>query len=191
MDYICHDRIVLGKITMASDGEALTGLWYDGQAHFGSTLDPVHEEKDDLPVFDEAKRWMDLFFHEQVPDFTPKLNLRGTRFQKKVWEALLRIPYGETVTYGQLAARLGLPVIGARAVGNAVSRNPVALIVPCHRVVRKGDEYGGYAGGKPRKVMLLGIEEGVAHLRPQELAKYDIPERVLEEYRERKEETEA
>ena len=187
MDYICHDHILLGKITMASDGEALTGLWYDDQAHFGSTLNPEYEEKEDLPVFDEAKRWMELFFRQKEPDFTPKLNLRGTPFQQKVWNALLRIPFGEKITYGRLAARLHMPVIGARAVGNAVARNPVAIIVPCHRVVRAGNDYGDSAGGRNRKFILLEIEHLVAHSLPNMAAGYDIPPRVLEEYRRQKE----
>lgn len=151
----------LGRITLAGQGEALTGLWFEGQKYFARTLLPEHEEKR-LPVFETAKRWLELYFRGEDPGFTPPLILRGTAFQRAVWERLLRIPYGETVSYGQIAACLarerGLPFVSPRAVGGAVGRNPVSLIVPCHRVLGADGSLTGYAGGRERKRSLLLLE---------------------------------
>ena len=155
VDCLCHYASPLGGITLAGSGDALTGLWFDGQAHFGSTLDGPAEEGW-LPVFGDAFRWLDSYFGGYVPGFTPRLDLRGTPFQQRVWDALLQIPYGETVTYGELAGALGS---SPRAVGGAVGRNPVSLIVPCHRVVGAGGRLTGYAAGPARKARLLRLEQ--------------------------------
>ena len=157
MDYTYHYDSPLGGITLGSEGEALTGLWFDGQAHFAETLRPEHTEKA-LPLFAEAARWLDLYFSGKDPGFTPTLCLRGTPFRRAVWEALMRIPYGRTATYGEIAARLGLPRTAARAVGGAAGHNPVSLIVPCHRVVGADGRLTGYAGGTDRKYRLLEAE---------------------------------
>ena len=161
MDYICRTGSPLGGITLASDGQSLTGLWFDGQNFYARTLDPVHTEKA-LPVFDEARRWLEIYFSGREPDFTPPLTLRGTAFQTGVWEILRAIPYGKTMTYGQiaeeLALRAGLPRMSAQAVGGAVGRNPVSVIVPCHRVVGSDGSLTGYAGGLERKLRLLQME---------------------------------
>ena len=227
---------------MASDGEALTGLWFDGQRHFGYSLhretiealagvlenrnawvgiqekrdvlagmleeraglggvgermiignvrkeEMKEDEKEDekiektkvwrvewTEVFGETVRWLDIYFSGRDPGFRPKLNLRVTPFQQRVCEAMLEIPYGETMTYGQIAARIsevadlhnqldgrrglaiGAASASARAVGSAVGRNPVSLIVPCHRVVGAGGRLTGYAGGLDRKARLLALE---------------------------------
>ena len=161
MDFTQHYESPLGGITLAGDGEALTGLWFDGQAHFAETLDRIHEKKD-LPVFRDAVRWLDLYFSGKIPDFIPKLNPRTTPFRRTVWEILLTVPYGETVTYGELAARVAekmrLPRMSAQAVGGAVGHNAVALIIPCHRVVGADGSLTGYAGGVSRKAALLEME---------------------------------
>jgi methylated-DNA-[protein]-cysteine S-methyltransferase len=158
MDYVQHFASPLGGITLASDGQALTGLWFDGQAHFGATLTGAAQTRD-LPVFAEAARWLALYFSGAQPDFTPPLRLIGTPFQRAVWEALRAIPYGQTRSYGALAAHFGS---SARAVGGAVGRNPVALIVPCHRVVGADGSLTGYAGGLERKRWLLALEKSKA-----------------------------
>lgn len=103
MDYTSRYLSPLGYITLASDGEALIGLWFEGQKHFAGVLGSQHRECDDLPVFAETKRWLDSYFSGQVPDFTPKLMLRATPFRQAVWEILLTIPYGKTMTYGEIA----------------------------------------------------------------------------------------
>ena len=161
MDYIHHYESPLGGITLASDGEALIGLWFDGQKYFADSLDGDTEERD-LPIFDEADRWLELYFSGREPDFTPKLNMRTTSFRKRVWEILLTIPYGQTMTYGQIAekaaAQLGRKRMSAQAVGGAVGHNSISLIIPCHRVVGANGNLTGYAGGIGRKIQLLQLE---------------------------------
>ncbi len=161
MDCVHHYDSPLGGITMAGRGGALTGLWFDGQKHFAAGLSREYRETD-LPVFEEAGRWLDIYFSGEAPGFTPELLLPGTAFRRAVWEQLLTIPWGRTVTYGEIAARLGLPRGSARAVGGAVGRNPISLIVPCHRVVGADGSLTGYAGGTDRKARLLEIEKAAA-----------------------------
>ena len=160
MDYTDHYASPLGGITLASDGEALTGLWFDGQKYFAAGLAPENGPKA-LPVFKETARWLDMYFSGKAPDFAPPLHLRGTAFRRAVWEVLLTVPYGQTVTYGEIAdriaARKGLSRMSARAVGGAVAHNPISLIVPCHRVVGSGG-LTGYAGGLDKKAALLRME---------------------------------
>ena len=147
---------------MASDGNALTGLWFDGQKYFAEGLAETAAAKT-LPVFDEAMRWLDIYFSGQKPDFLPKLHLIGTDFQREVWDILLEIPYGQTVTYGEIARKIadkrGLKTMSAQAVGGAVGHNRVSVIVPCHRVIGSDGSLTGYAGGIERKIKLLNIEQ--------------------------------
>lgn len=161
MQYTYSYQSPLGGITMASDGAALTGLWFDGQKYFSEGLADGAAAKT-LPVFDETMRWLDIYFSGRRPDFTPPLNLKGTAFRKEVWQLLLQIPYGQTITYGQLAAQLaahnGLKRMSAQAVGGAVGHNPISIIVPCHRVVGTGGSLTGYAGGLTKKLALLKLE---------------------------------
>lgn len=157
MEYIHHFESPLGGITAASDGEALTGLWFDGQKYFAAGLGE-HEERE-LPIFSEVGRWLDAYFSGRDPGFTPQLRPRGTAFRRAVWDLLLTIPYGQTVTYGQLASRLPGST-SARAVGGAVGHNPISLIVPCHRVLGADGSLTGYAGGVERKRRLLELEQG-------------------------------
>lgn len=161
MDYTWRYDSPLGPITLASDGAALTGLWFEGQAHFASTLDAIREARA-LPLFDEACRWLDTYFSGAAPDFTPALDPRGTAFRRKVWALLQAIPNGQVVTYGMLAAetarQMGLEHMSPRAVGGAIARNPIALIIPCHRVIGANGRLTGYAGGVDRKARLLRLE---------------------------------
>ncbi len=162
MDYTQHYDSPLGGITLASDGDALIGLWFDGQKHYAATLSGEHEEAE-LPVFEETVRWLDIYFGGREPDFTPKLSVRATAFQKAVWDILLTIPYGRTLTYGQIAeiaaGKRGQPRMSAQAVGAAVGHNPVSLIIPCHRVVGKNGSLTGYAGSIDKKLRLLQMEK--------------------------------
>lgn len=154
MDYLSHYASPLGPITLASNGEALTGLWFDGQKYFGSTLSDRREEQD-LPIFREAVHWLDLYFQGHDPGLTPPLAPRGSEYRQKVWKALLEIPYGQTVTYARLA---GLIPTSPRAAAGAVAHNPISLLIPCHRVIGTGGALTGYAGGLDRKRALLHLE---------------------------------
>lgn len=171
MEYTAHYDSPLGGITLSSDGEALLGLRFDGQKHFASTPAPDHEERA-LPVFDLAKRWLDAYFGGRDPGFTPPLRMESTPFRRAVWEILLTIPFGRTVTYGWIAAELarreGPARMSAQAVGGAVGHNPIALIVPCHRVIGADGSLTGYAGGLDRKRFLLALEGADAGLRMPE-----------------------
>ncbi len=163
MDFTSHYESPLGGITVASDGVSLVGIWFDGQAHFGSTLAAEYRQSDTLPVIVSAKRWLDKYFDgnalmwpcsggveggSEMP-----LLLRGSDFSCRVWRRLCEIPYGETLTYGQLARDIGC--CSARAIGAAVGRNPISLIVPCHRVIASDGSLAGYAAGRQRKEWLL------------------------------------
>ena len=162
MDYTQHYDSPLGGILLASDGHALTGLWFDGQKYYADTLAAVHAEKT-LPVFEETKRWLELYFQRKKPSFIPAVNLRTTAFRKAVLAILMAIPYGQTMTYGEIAGRIAaqrqLPRMSARAVGGAVSHNPISLIIPCHRVIGSDGSLTGYAGGIHRKISLLKMEQ--------------------------------
>ncbi len=161
MDCTHSYRSPLGMITLASDGKALTGLWFEGQKYYASTLSPSHEERM-LPIFEQTDTWLDLYFSGKVPDFTPHLCPKGTGFRESVWDILLTIPYGKTMTYGEIAGiiarRTGTAGISARAVGGAVGHNPISIIIPCHRVIGSSGSLTGYAGGLERKIRLLTLE---------------------------------
>ena len=169
MDYIWHVESPLGGITLGSDGTALIGLWFDGQPHFADVLAPEHEEKP-IPVFKDTCRWLDIYFSGIEPGFTPPLVMRASPFRKAVWEIMLTIPYGKTMTYGEIAKRIieqkGIVRMAARAVGGAVGQNSISLIIPCHRVVGADGSLSGYAGGIDRKVHLLRMEGAMAN-RPE------------------------
>lgn len=162
MQYISHYQSPLGDILLAADEIGLTGLWFEGQKYFALYLDKEHEEKE-LPVFEQAKRWLDVYFSGKEPDFTVPLHFTGTDFQNEVWEILYSIPYGQTMTYGEIARKLatkrGISRMSAQAVGGAVGHNEISIIVPCHRVVGTNGSLTGYAGGIDKKVKLLTLEK--------------------------------
>jgi len=151
----------LGRILLASDGAGLTGLWFDGQKYFAGGLKEDHEEKE-LPVFDSARRWLDIYFAGREPDFMPRIHLAGTAFQCGVWEIMRRIPYGRTTTYGTIArifaAQKGVSKMSAHAVGGAVAHNRISILIPCHRVISSDGNLTGYAGGIDKKIKLLTLE---------------------------------
>ncbi|MBR2137578.1 MAG: methylated-DNA--[Alphaproteobacteria bacterium] len=162
MDFIHHYQSPLGGITVAADGEAIIGLWFDGQKYFADTLEQNALEKP-LPVFAAADQWLDIYFSGQAPDFMPPIKMRTTAFRQTVWQIMLSIPFGQTMTYGAIAARIarqrGVEKMSAQAVGNAVGHNAISLIIPCHRVVGCKGELTGYAAGLFKKRKLLELEK--------------------------------
>ncbi len=162
-NFYCKYRSFIGDITLASDGENLTGLWFDGQQYYADTLSADSEECDDLELFGQTRRWLDIYFSGGKPDFTPPIRLNDTPFRMMVWEILQKIPYGATTTYKEIAVevahRMGIVKMSAQAVGGAIGRNPVSIIIPCHRVVGSDGRLVGYAGGLDKKSALLSIEK--------------------------------
>ena len=164
MVYTWHYDSPLGGITLASDGDALLGLWLDGQNIFATTLDKERQEKL-LPVIEDTCRWLDIYFSGKEPGFTPKLNVCAPEFRKRVWEILLTIPFGQTMTYGEIASQIarekGVKQMSAQAIGGAVGHNPISLIIPCHRVIGAKGSLTGYAGGIDKKARLLQLEKAI------------------------------
>ncbi len=151
----------LGDIILHTDGESLTGLWFEGQKDVPQyVLSDV--SADELPIFVETRQWLDSYFKGEKTPVFPRIFLRGTAFQMRVWKHLVHIPYGSTITYGdiarRIAAEMGVEKMSAQAVGNAVGRNPISIIVPCHRVVGFAGRLTGYAGGVERKEWMLRLE---------------------------------
>lgn len=161
MKYTAAYKSPLGEILLAADEKGLTGLWFAGAKYFGNGLRQDHHPGD-LPVFDQAKQWLDIYFSGKNPDFMPAVHLEGTPFRLQVWELLKKIPYGQTMTYGQIAEEIkekrGLASMSAQAVGGAVGHNPISIIIPCHRVVGTDGSLTGYAGGIEKKSLLLTLE---------------------------------
>jgi methylated-DNA-[protein]-cysteine S-methyltransferase len=142
----------VGLLKLTSDGIALTGV------HFVDEPDRLETAAEPVPVLVEARRQLELYLSGLLREFRLPLAARGTPFQQRVWGELRRIPYGATASYGDVAARLGMPAGGARAVGLANGSNPIAIVVPCHRVIGASGTLTGYAGGLHRKRFLLGLE---------------------------------
>lgn len=158
----CHYDSPLGGILLAADEMGLTGLWFRGGRYFADTLPPTARERE-TPILAEARRWLDIYFTGKEPDFLPPLHPKGSDFRQAVWQILLTIPYGKTMTYGEiarvLAEKQGLPRMSAQAVGGAVGHNEISILIPCHRVVGTGGSLTGYGGGIERKVRLLELEQ--------------------------------
>lgn len=152
----------LGEITVCCIGDRVCGLWFEGQRRFGSTMPEgaIRIAPADNPAMAHCVAWLEEYFSGR---FTPgcglpQLRLMGSEFCMRVWHGLIALPPGITVSYAELAWRLGLPSAASRAVGTAVGKNPVSIIVPCHRVVRADGSPGGYVGGTERKLWLLRHE---------------------------------
>ncbi len=163
-EYLHVSQTPLGEVLLTSDGEALTGLRFENRGHSGEAFAGRCKEKA-LPVFDQTERWLECYFSGKDPGFKPPLAPKGTAFRKAVWELLLTIPFGETKTYGGiaaiLAARRGMKRMSAQAVGGALRHNPISLIIPCHRVIGADGRLIGYAGGLDRKRELLLLEKSL------------------------------
>lgn len=163
MQYTSKYQSPLGEIMIAADENRLTGLWFVGQKYFALYLDKENEEKE-IQILKNTKKWLDIYFSGKEPNFKLPLHFTGTDFQNEVWEILYSIPYGKTMTYGEiagiLAKRKGLKRMSAQAVGGAVGKNEISIIVPCHRVVGTNGSLTGYAGGINKKIELLKMEKG-------------------------------
>ncbi len=162
MQYTSHYQSPMGDILLAADDIGLTGLWFEGQKYFALNLDKEHEEKE-IPLFEQSKHWLDIYFSGSEPDFSIPLHVTGTDFQNEVWKILCSVPYGQTTTYGKIAKQFaeskGLQRMSAQAVGGAVGHNQISIIVPCHRVVGTNGNLTGYAGGVDKKIKLLNLEK--------------------------------
>jgi methylated-DNA-[protein]-cysteine S-methyltransferase len=153
--YTCLDTPI-GSIRMTSDGTSLTGIYLEGDRPGRATLADI-QRRDDAPPFVRAKEQLSAYFRGELTQFDLPLAPEGTTFQRKVWEELRRIPYGRTVSYGEVARRLGRPN-ACRAVGLANRRNPIPIVVPCHRVIGADGSLTGYGGGLACKRTLLDLE---------------------------------
>ena len=153
----------IGKITLASDGSNLIGLWNEGQKYHGNTILKEMVNREDLSVFIAAKKWLDRYFAGEKPAVSElPLAPIGGEFRRTVWKILCEIPYGQVVTYGDIAknvaAKMNKTSMSAQAVGGAVGHNPISIIIPCHRVIGANGSLTGYAGGISMKIKLLEHE---------------------------------
>ena len=161
MVYTCKYQSLLGDILLAADEIGLTGLWFEGQKYFANTL-PDEQIPQETEILTEAKKWLDVYFSGEEPKFTPPLHPAGSEFRQAVWQILLQIPYGQTITYGEIASKMAelknTSHMSAQAVGGAVGHNEISIIIPCHRVVGTNGSLTGYAGGIDKKISLLELE---------------------------------
>ena len=161
MVYTCKYKSPLGDILLAADEIGLTGLWFEGQKYFANTLPDEHILRE-TEILAEAKKWLDVYFSGEEPKLTLPLHPAGSEFRQAVWQILLQIPYGQTVTYGEIARKMAelktTSHMSAQAVGGAVGHNEISIIIPCHRVVGTNGSLTGYAGGIDKKISLLELE---------------------------------
>ncbi len=157
--YKCTYNSPLGEIYLTSNGRELTGLAIKGQPIPKAEI----EYNENLEIFDLTKKWLDEYFSGKKPKIKVPIKLEGTEFRKQVWKILLKIPYGETITYGDIAKEIAnkrhIKRMSAQAIGGAVGHNPISIIVPCHRVIGSDGSLTGYAGGIHLKKELLKIEK--------------------------------
>ena len=150
-------------ITLACDGDNLIGLWMEGQRFHGGSVPESMIEKEDIPIFDAAKAWLDRYFAGERPATTElPLAPMGGEFRQGVWDILCQIPYGQVITYGdiakQMAEKMNKKCMSSQAIGGAVGHNPISIIIPCHRVVGAKGNLTGFGGGISRKIQLLEHE---------------------------------
>ena len=155
-EHYCYLNTRLGRVMLTSDGRSLTGLYFEGQKD-EPPVDPAWRQDERAEPFARVREQFAAYERGELREFDVPLALSGTPFQLEVWRALLGVRWGQTISYAQLAGRIRAPA-AARAVGAAVGRNPVSVIVPCHRIVGSDGSLTGYAGGIDRKRALLGLE---------------------------------
>lgn len=160
MKYIDEYISPVGKIFLCGDENGLTDLWFQNQKYYENNLENYGIKKE-IPIFKETKMWLSIYFSGKNPNFTPKINITGTQFSMKVLNELCKIPYGETITYGEISKKISenqkMGML-SRAVGKAISKNRISIIIPCHRVIGKNKKLTGYAGGIHIKIFLLSLE---------------------------------
>ncbi len=161
MIYTTYYHSPLGRILLAADDKGLIGVWFEGQKYFADKIgeDALQMENE---ILRQTAKWLDIYFSGKEPDFTPAIHMIGSDFRKLVWNILLDIPYGKTMTYGDIARKIATEhhrgKMSAQAVGGAVGHNSISMIIPCHRVVGTNGSLTGYAGGIAKKVKLLELE---------------------------------
>ena len=167
MLYKTNYQSPIGPIIILANDSGLLGAWYENQEHFAGTFDldraEVIEKPSDQPILKQATDWFDAYFDGQNPSVKDlPLMPQGTAFQQEVWAELTKVGYGETISYQELADRVAARQTkgrgSARAVGGAVGRNPISIMIPCHRVIATNGNLTGYAGGIDKKITLLKIE---------------------------------
>lgn len=162
-NYCCFYNSIVGKITIICNDNSLIGLFLENQKHYPKAISAIEKE---TPIIRKTKQWLDIYFSGKSPDFDIPLELDGgTAFQKDVWQILLTIPYGKTITYGKiakiLAEKKGITRMSAQAVGGAVGRNKISIVIPCHRVIGANGKVTGYDGGIDKKITLLKLEKAI------------------------------
>ena len=168
MYYITDYSSPIGMIKLAADGESLIGSWVEGQKYYFDTITGETMENNNLPIFKNTKNWLDRYFEGKKPAVSElPLAPIGGEFRQKVWEILCQIPYGQVITYGDIAKKMAVKMnkttMSAQAVGGAVGHNHISIIIPCHRVVGANGSLKGYAGGIKKKLWLLN-HEGIEHI---------------------------
>ena len=168
MVYTCKYKSSIGDILLATDEIGLIGLWFEGQKYFANTLPDEHIPQE-TEILTETIKWLDMYFSGEEPNFTPPLHPYGSSIRQAVWQLLLQIPYGQTITYGEIARRMAevkkVPRMSAQAVGGAVGHNEISIIITCHRVVGTNGSLTGYGGGIDKKISLLNLEHAdMSHL---------------------------
>lgn len=163
MIYFSNYSSPIGQLMLASDGENLVGLWVEGQKYFGGKTKENFVEKQNLKIFFETKKWLDEYFLGKNPGIKSlSLAPKGSDFQRKIWEFLREVPYGKTTTYKEIAKKVAAWMkrerMSGQAVGGAIGRNPISIIIPCHRIVGADGNLTGYASGLKNKVQLLKLE---------------------------------
>ena len=164
MLYKTYYKSPIGNLMLVSDGDNLVGLYIENQKYYLNGIKQEVTPKDNLQVFENTKKWLDRYFEKEKPSIKEiPIAPKGGEFRQKVWKILCEIPYGQTITYGEIAKRIAKQMnkekMSAQAVGNAVGHNPISIIIPCHRVIGKNGSLTGYAGGIERKKMLLDPEK--------------------------------
>lgn len=151
----------LGKIILTAQDNALTGLYFDGQKYLPNISAFVKNNQ--LAIFSQTAQWLDIYFQGKNPHFTPPLLMTASDFRQRVWQMLMEVPFGKTISYKEIAQKIAHQqnrlTMSPQAVGNAVGHNPISLIIPCHRVIGSNGNLTGYAGGMDKKISLLKLEK--------------------------------